>query len=63
MTNSQVPGFQADLFPELIAHTGHGSGSAMAAMLRQRREVATEPVPLWEESVRGEDQRSRPAAD
>jgi hypothetical protein len=63
MTNTQDPGFQADLFPELIAHTGQGSGSAMAAMLRQRREVATEPLPLWEESVRGEDPSSLHAAD
>lgn len=46
MTNSCNADRQSELFPELIPHTGHGSGSAMAAMLMKRREVATEPAPL-----------------
>jgi len=44
--NSPPSDRQEDLFPELIPHSGHGSGSAMAAMLRKRREVAVEPVPF-----------------
>ncbi len=63
MTDSHASGFQADLFPDLIAHTGRGSGSAMAAMLRQRREVASEPAPLLEELLRGEDARPLRAAE
>ena len=62
MTDPYVPGFQPDLFPDLLAHTGRGSGSAMAAMLRQRREVATEPAAEREEFVRTEERRPVQAA-
>jgi hypothetical protein len=52
--NNPPSQFQEDLFPELISHSGHGSGSAMAAMLRKRREVAVEPVPCMYEAATAE---------
>lgn len=52
--NNPLSAGQSDLFPELIPHSGHGSGSAMVAMLRKRREVATESASLVSEPTTAE---------